>query len=303
MKVKQLFNTCKVKLDKNAPAILVVTGVIGMIGATVLACRATIKAKDIKEDTRAQLEVIDACEKEGRTINDDNEEVSYSPEEAKADRKVVKVKAWLRYGKIFAPAVLLGTVSIGAILFGHNILNRRYISLGSAYTALDKAYAEYRNRVADKYGEEAEKDIRYGYGTEDKKTEDPELAETPLSPERKLDCSPYARFFDSSCHDWTKDAEQNLYFLRLQQARWNRVLEEEGRVMLNDVYKSLGFDLTREGQRMGWLRDKDHPNTYIDFGIYDIDKPRNRAFVDGYENVILLDFNITGNVIDSFPTN
>lgn len=300
MGIKNVFNSLKAKIDKNSPEILVVAGVAGMIGATVLACRATIKAKDIKDEKKAQLETVDACEKDGKTINDENEEVEYTPEDASRDRRTIKIKAWVKYGKIFAPSVVVGTLSISAILFGHNILRKRYISLGSAYTALDKAYTEYRTRVADKYGEKAEKDIRYGYGTEDKKQNDNDVDARPLSPEKKLECSPYAVFYQDGCTQWTKDPEQNLYFLRLQQAYFNNRLKEKGRVFLNEVYSALNIEERAEGQAIGWVLDKEHPNTFIDFGIYDIDKPRNRAFVNGYENVILLDFNVTGNILGSF---
>ena len=50
----------------------------------------------------------------------------------------------------------------------------------------------------------------------------------------------------------------------------------------------------------GWIYDEEHPvgDNFIDFGIYDLDKERNRAFVNGYERNILLDFNVDGNILD-----
>lgn len=292
MKIRSMFNSVKTKVSNNSPEILVITGVIGVVTATVLACRATIKAKEVKEDKDSQIDMINACEQDGKTIDENNEEVEYTEEDAKKDRMTVKVKAWLKYGKIFAPAVIVGALSISAILFGHNILRKRYISLGSAYTALDKAYAEYRKRVEDKYGEEAEKEIRYGSGSKDQ--------EDIKDPNKPLTCSPFAMFYQEGCTNWTKDPQQNLYFLRLQQAHFNERLKATGRVFLNEVYRALGGEETAEGQSIGWVLDKDHPDTFIDFGIYDYDKPRNRAFVNGYENVILLDFNVTGNILGTF---
>ena len=43
----------------------------------------------------------------------------------------------------------------------------------------------------------------------------------------------------------------------------------------------------------------DKNNEYkVDFGIYNIHRPENRAFVNGYERTILLDFNVDGDILD-----
>lgn len=287
MKFKQIINTAKLKLDKNSPEILVVTGVVGMIGATVLACRATIKAMDIKKDKENKLSIVDACEESGMV--DENQE--YTAEDAAKDRKAIKVQATVNYIRAYAPAVLLGGVSIFSILYGHNILRKRYLSLGAAYTALDKAYAEYRKRVEEKYGEDAEKEIRYGI----EKQKDEEGNETQVINGNLY--GPWAKFFDSSCRPWTKNADTNLYFLKTQQAQFNNRLKEVGHVYLNEIYRALDLPETAEGQQFGWIFDKDHQDAFIDFGMYKLGDPSSRRFVNGYEAVILLDFNVMGNIL------
>ena len=69
---------------------------------------------------------------------------------------------------------------------------------------------------------------------------------------------------------------------------------------MNDVYDMLGIDRTAIGQEVGWIYDENNPigDNYVDFGIYDGNRERNRAFVNGYERVILLDFNVDGYIID-----
>ena len=51
---------------------------------------------------------------------------------------------------------------------------------------------------------------------------------------------------------------------------------------------------------VGWIYDEKNPvgDNYIDFGIYDVNKPQNRDFVNGIERVILLDFNVDGNILN-----
>ena len=55
---------------------------------------------------------------------------------------------------------------------------------------------------------------------------------------------------------------------------------------------------TKAGQIIGWVYDLDDPdcNNCVDFGIYELNREKNRDFVNGYERSILLDFNVDGNV-------
>ena len=109
--------------------------------------------------------------------------------------------------------------------------------------------------------------------------------------------SQYARFFDESCFEWSKDAEYNLMFLKHQQTQANALLKSRGYLFLNEVYDMLGIPRTKEGQVVGWIYDKDNPigDNYVDFGIYD--NP-NHEFVNGYARSTMLDFNVDGVILD-----
>ena len=112
--------------------------------------------------------------------------------------------------------------------------------------------------------------------------------------------SDYARFFDAASPNWQNDPEYNLMFLRAQQQYANDLLRAKGRLFLNDVYEMLGLEKSKAGQIVGWVYDRENPNgdNFVDFGIYDMSKERVRAFVNGYETNILLDFNVDGNIWD-----
>lgn len=105
--------------------------------------------------------------------------------------------------------------------------------------------------------------------------------------------SQYARFFDESCHGWSKDPEANLLFLKLQQEYANSLLRSRGYMFLNEVYEMLGIPKSKEGQLVGWVYNEENPtgDNYIDFGIF---AKSNSKFVNGYERNILLDFNVDG---------
>ena len=62
-------------------------------------------------------------------------------------------------GPVYIPAAVIGISTI-ACIFSINILNKRaQASIASAYAVLDNAYKEYRNKVKEIYGEEADQKI------------------------------------------------------------------------------------------------------------------------------------------------
>lgn len=284
----------KLKLRKNAPTIMTVSGVGFVLFGTVLACKATTKMPDILDETKESLEKLKA-RKDG-----DN----------KKEKAKIYAKAAGNTVKEYAPAAVSMTAGIGLILGSHKIMKNRNTSIAAGYAALDAAYRKYRERVKEKYGEDAERDIRYGItrstvdviedngdGKKPKKTK-VEVAEIkdPLAL-----YSPYAKFFDESCIEWTKDPEYNMTFLRLVQNQMNDKLKAQGHLFLNEVYDALGIARTSMGNRVGWIYDLRCPNgdNFVDFGLYNQESERVRAFVNGHENVILLDFNVDGTIIDS----
>lgn len=129
--------------------------------------------------------------------------------------------------------------------------------------------------------------------------------ENPKNTESKS-CSQYARFFDETSPYWYKNSglrendgpEMNLFFLRAQQNYANEKLKARGYLFLNEVYEMLGMPKTKAGQIVGWIYKENNTDgdNYVDFGIYRTEK--NAKFVNGYENSILLDFNVDGAIID-----
>ena len=309
--ITRTLNKAAFKFKKHSPEILVVAGVVGVVGSTVMACKATTKINDILDDTKDQLDKIhEAGERleNGETLMlKDGEE--YTVEQNKKDLTIVYAQTALKFAKLYAPSVIIGGLSITAILTGHNITRKRNIALAAAYTAVDKSFKEYRGRVVERFGEALDKELKYGIkskevdevvtnedGTETvvKKTVDVVDATNPMN------VSEYARFFDDGCAGWTKDPEYNLMFLRDQQRYANDLLKSKGHLFLNEVYDLLGIPRTKAGQIVGWIYDEKHPNgdNFVDFGIYDTNKTANRDFVNGYERTILLDFNVDGNIWD-----
>lgn len=291
------------KLKKYSPEILVVVGVVGVVSSAVMACKATTKAGDILEEAREKLDNIHEAEELGKV-----RDVDYTLEDAKKDTTIVYVQTGLKFAKLYGPSVILGALSITSILASNNILRKRNIALGAAYAAIDKSFKEYRGRVIERFGETVDRELKYNIKA--LKVDDVEV-DPETGKEKKvkktinvvgsdLECSPYAKFFDEGSEYYEKDPERNLFFLRAEQNYANDRLRARGYLTLNEVYERLGIPTTKAGQIVGWVYDLDKPNgdNYVDFGIYDIYREKNRDFVNGYERSILLDFNVDGDILD-----
>lgn len=292
--VKTGFRKHTFKLRKSSPQILIVAGIGGMIVGTVMACRATTKLPDIMEERDEELEKIE-------------EEV------AEEDQKMAVLKANAKTGvaiaKAYAPTVVIDIVAILSILKGTNLFMSRQAALCAAYATLDAGYKNYRKRVIEEYGEDA--DRRFHLGLKQAEVKEKVTDENGKSKTVKnvLDIvddpnkySIYARFFDEASPFWKKDPLYNKTFVQMVQNEYNIRLQAEGFVFLNDVYESLGLPKTKAGQIVGWVYNEENPrgDNYIDFGIFDVNKEPARDFVNGYEKSILLDFNVDGPIIDNF---
>lgn len=298
-KMSNVFYKASFKLQKHSPEILVVAGVVGTVVSAVMACKATTKLNSILEESKETIDKIH------EVAADESMADKYTPEDAKKDLTITYVQTGIKLVKLYAPAIALGALSIGCILSSNNILRKRNVALAAAYATVDKSFKEYRGRVIEKFGEAIDRELKYNI--KEQKVEET-VTDPETGKEKKVKkiiqvsdidgYSEYARFFDDGCKGWEKDAEMNLMFLRAQQQYANDLLRARGRLFLNEVYRMLGIPETKAGQVVGWVYDPENPmgDNYVDFGIYDINKPRNRDFVNGYERTILLDFNVDGNI-------
>jgi hypothetical protein len=297
--ITRKFHKIGFQFKKHSPEILVVAGVVGGVTSAVMACKATTKAGDIIEDTKSQLDIIHKGMEDGNIRG-----VEYTKEDGTKDLTIVYTQTAVKFIKLYGPAVALGTVSIVSILAGHNITRKRNLALAAAYTTIDNSFKQYRNRVIERFGEELDRELRYDIKA--KEVEETVVNEDGTESTVKTTVnvidpntiSDYSRIFDECNTSWSKSPEHNLVFLKQQQNYANDLLKSRGHLFLNEVYDMLGFPRTQAGQIVGWVYDEVNPigDNFVDFGIYNLDSERARAFVNGYERSILLDFNVDGNV-------
>lgn len=286
-------------IKKASPEILVAVGIIGVGASMVMACKATTKAGAIMEETKAGLDAIHECA--------DNLELAekYTEEDKKKDTAIVYLQTGVKYAKLYGPSVLLCVASLGCILKSHDIMRKRNMALAAAYAAVDKGFKEYRGRVIERLGAEMDKELRYNIKAQeieeevvDEKTGKTKKVKKTISVMDPNAYSPYAIVFDDGNIGWDKDPELTKFFLVQQQNYANDMLKSRGYLFLNDVYEMLGAPRTKAGQVVGWIYDEKCPvgDNFVDFGIFNIDDPKACDFVNGRERVIVLDFNVDGNI-------
>lgn len=297
-KVTRGFHKVGFVFKKHSPEILVAAGIVGAVGAGVLACKATLKVHEVTDKAKHDLDLIHEAGEKGVTQAGE----VYTEEDVKKETAVVYVQTGVGLAKLYGPAIGLGVLSITAILAGHNITRKRNLALAAAYTAVDKSFKQYRGRVIERFGEALDKELKYGIQA--KEVEEVIVNEdgSEVVEKKMIDVvdntlgSEYAVFFDDGCIGWTKNPEFNKKFLLDQQRYANDLLKTRGHVFLNEVYDMIGIPRTQAGQVVGWIYDNPNGDGFIDFGIFDIHREANRNFVNGYERTIMLDFNVDGNI-------
>lgn len=286
-------NRLILKAKKHSPEILLGVGIVSGIGATVIACRATLHLEEVlirHEETMKKI----------HEVSDNKEEYpDYTDKMVARDKYATTVKTVVEIGKLYTPSIILGVISISSIVGGHYILNKRYIGVTAAYTALQKAYKEYRERIANEFGEEKELELYRGVREEIEKVDGKngkvkEIKKKVSDPTQSH--SIYARVFDESNQWFKKNSTMNRMFLTAQQNHANDLLKIRGHLFLNDVYRMLGFPDTPEGAVVGWIDG--YGDSFVSFDIFNLDDPSKIEFINGYERSIWLDFNVDGVIYD-----
>ena len=279
------------KVKKNSPEILMVTGVVGMVTATVMACKATTKASQINEEIanrRAEVE----------ELHDDpvaSSRSGYTDKDYQKDILIVRKDQVIEYAKLYGPSVAVGAASIAMIFASNGIYRKRNAALGAALTTVTAAFKKYRKGVIDRYGEAVDKEIRQGLSKMTvTNSETGEKSEVVAS--NGIGASEYGRFFMPGI---AKEAENNydynMMYLRSQENFFNQRLRTYKHVYLNEIYDALGIERQPYGQVVGWVYNEKNPvgDNYIDFGVSEVDK-----VIDGeVKKVLFCDFNVDGEIL------
>lgn len=304
--ISRSLNTVAFQVRKHSPKILMGAGIVGGVASAVMACKATTKLNDVLAEAKDLVQGIHQVRDtpELQQMYLERNGVEYTEEQSKKELAAVYVHTGLELAKLYGPAITLGAASICSILASGNIMHKRNAALTAAYTVVDKGFKQYRERLIDRFGNELDRELRYNIKTE-------QIEETVIDEDGKektvtttiqkvdpKDIPTTSKIYCEGCKGWDKNPEYNRIFLTQVQAWANDRLQARGHLFLNEVYDALGINITEEGNSLGWVYDESNPelHNYVDFGFADIDNERKRAFVNGDERNVWLDFNYDGNV-------
>ena len=288
------------KFKKHSPEILIVTGVVGIVTSTVLACKATMKVNDILEESKETIDKIHDSANKGLHTSDGEE---YTQEVANRDLSIVYAQTGWKLVKLYGPAVAIGVTSIACMLGSNHILRKRNVALAAAFTAVDNSFKQYRGRLIDRFGKDLDRELRFGIKAKeveetvvDENGNEKTVTKTVNVVDPNITHDIYSVVWCEGNTGWTKNAELNKVFLLKQQNYANDKLRMNHFVSLNEVYKMLGINPTSYGQLAGWIYTEDSSigDNFIDFGIFNINDDKKCDFVNGFERSVILDFNCIG---------
>lgn len=195
-------------LKRNGSTILTCAGGVGVVATSVMAVKATPKALYLLEQAR---------EEKGEDLT--------------------KLETIQVAGSVYIPSIIMGVSTI-ACIFGANALNKRQqAALMSAYAMLDSSYKEYKNKVKELYGQDADQMVKNSIVKDKYEKED-----IVLDDNMKLFYDEFSgRYFESTTEDVIR-AEYEL----------NRELASYGGVYLNRFYELLDIEEIDGGEKLGW---------------------------------------------------
>ena len=246
--VTNFFKGVRTTVSKRSPEILTAIGIAGMITTTVLAVKATPKALRLIEDKKA---------------NDDLDELT-TFETVKA--------AW----KPYIPAVVTGTVATTCLICANTIHAKRTAALATAYKLSETAFAEYKGKVLETFGEKKEKAVREQVAQET-------VNKHPVSKSEVIIAGSGGVLFlePVSMRYFTSDIERVRRIINDINYRLTAGMEEY--ISLSDFYDELGLAHTDVSDDIGWNLGRD--------GLIDINFPATTT--DKGEPWLLLEYRVS----------
>ena len=197
MSLSNLLDKGKYFVSSNDTGILTGIGVVGTISTAVLTARASFKAARIIDAETAELK---------KKHPDDAADPRMNRELSNRDKLEL---VWMQY----IPPVGVGTLTITSIIMANRIAGKQAAALAAAYGISEKAFAEYREKVIEKVGQNKETDIHDSIVADKMKQYPVNTRELILAGTGEVLCFDImsGRYFQSSVEE-IKKAENNTNF-------------------------------------------------------------------------------------------
>lgn len=208
----------KEQIVREMPTILTVSAVVGLVGTTVLAIKATPRVMDLIY----------------------SEEISVG-RDLEFKEKVALV--WKEY----IPTALVGFATIGAIVTSNQIHLQRTAAMSAVYGMTLDTLKTYQSKVIENIGEKKEQKMRDDI-VQDRLNKNPVENHPPLEYQEGE-----VLFYDDLSGRYFKSTMEKVRSAvnDFNQQLINNVMEKD----LNDFYYSIGLEGTELGRLLGWKID------------------------------------------------
>lgn len=214
MDFRQLTKDVKKSVVANAPMITTVTAVSGVVGTAIFAAQGGIKAHEVLEDLKREQEV---------------------------DWKETVKATW----KFYIPTGLCMSATIASIILLHNEGARRLAASAALYALSEQSFAEYREAVAEKLGEEEESKVRAEIANKKLKAREEEVSTIVIGGDEVLMLDSLSgRLFKSTVED-----------VRAAVNEINNEIIHNLYASLSEFYNIVGLDETAYSDEIGWNQD------------------------------------------------
>lgn len=206
----------------HSPAIFAGVAIAGVVGTGIMTVRATLKASDVIQEATAP--------------DPDTGEM------IEPDLKDTIFMTW----KYYIPPVLMGVLTIGAIVTSNRILNKRNVALAGLYTVSQEALRDYESKIEETFGKSKAEKVK------------DDLAEDHLK-KHPVDRSNVhiTGYGDTLCYDVLSGRyfKSDINMVRKAINDFNFALNVEYRKSLNELYEFMNLDTIGLGDEIGWRSD------------------------------------------------
>lgn len=295
-------------MKKNGTKVAFYGGMGSIAIGCGLLCKATLKINSMAEqDAKKIADIRKKWEEEDGNSRLDSRGPRRGHKLCKQGRRELSncyLRTGARYCLTAAPAAILILGGMGACTYAFNKEHNGRMQMTGVAMGYLATLNKYRKKYADEHGEEAEKKFYYGVKEEEKEVKDEKGKVKKVKEEglpKDVDISDFAKFFGKDYSDAaTGYPEADLIFLKNIERAATRKLARDKWLTLNEVYKMLELRDgagqrygVKGGNNIGWVYNKDNPEeNQVDFGLFNLKKTENKDYINGYNDVILIEPNI-----------
>lgn len=295
------------KFKANEPEIMVVGGALGVVVATGLAIKGTLKVQKTMDNARDKMVAAEA--QHDGTVMDPNGNQIAPISDSEFRKLVAKVRSetiW-EFIKLYGWSALIMVLSLFTLVKGHWILKERYILTATSLKGMEEFVRFLKKNVVEDAGEEKWKEYSQGkvleekFETEVKRDDGAVVKKTINVPICKPHENPWQfEYCEEMFDSWQPNVETNLQFLQGVEDFFDKhkyQTDKKAEISMYEILDYMGFKWDKVDKHYrkwlrtnGWAHDV-NGDGFISMGLWmPINQPARRRLSDK----VFFEFNAEG---------